>query len=272
MYKQNGGKKIMERRLEYMRPSQILAEKERCSVIYVPVAPLEWHGPHLPLGTDPLRAREVALRAAAITGGVVMPTLFWGTERERSPELLKSIGFKGDEWIIGMDFPNNAMKSLYAKEEFFSIVVRETLNLLVKQGYRVIAIVNGHGAENHMAVLKRLAAEFTAESPATVIYSFVAVEDGNVQLNFGHADREETSVMMALCPENVDLGTLPPKGQPLYNLDWAIVDDQTFRLNPSPDFTVRDDPRNASPQEGEENIRAGANHVALKVKEALEKL
>ena len=30
---------------ELMRPGELLAEKERFSVAYLPVGPLEWHGP-----------------------------------------------------------------------------------------------------------------------------------------------------------------------------------------------------------------------------------
>ena len=47
----------------------------------------------MPFGTDPLAATEVARRAAAITGGVVIPTLYCGTERERSTQLLEDAGF-----------------------------------------------------------------------------------------------------------------------------------------------------------------------------------
>ncbi|MCI9148161.1 MAG: hypothetical protein HFG73_07840 [Hungatella sp.] len=47
----------------------------------------------MPYGTDPLAAAKVARRAAAITGGVVMPPVFIGTERERSPGLLEDAAF-----------------------------------------------------------------------------------------------------------------------------------------------------------------------------------
>ena len=46
--------------MEYLRPHEILQEKERCSIVYLPVAPLEWHGPAMPYGTDPLVAQTLA--------------------------------------------------------------------------------------------------------------------------------------------------------------------------------------------------------------------
>jgi creatinine amidohydrolase len=49
-------------RFELLRPDEILAERGRCPVVYQPIGPLEWHGPHLPMGTDPLHAEAVARR------------------------------------------------------------------------------------------------------------------------------------------------------------------------------------------------------------------
>ena len=50
-----------ERKLHYelMRPSEILEAKERCSLIYLPIGPLEWHGPHLPFGVDPINFMNI---------------------------------------------------------------------------------------------------------------------------------------------------------------------------------------------------------------------
>ena len=127
--------------LEYLRPGEILEEKERCSIVYLPVAPLEWHGPAMPYGTDPLIAQALARNAALRTGGVVMPTVFFGTERERPSYILEAKGFDDPEnmYVWGMDVPKNSMKSYYAREDIFAITVREYLRLLVQQGYRLIA-------------------------------------------------------------------------------------------------------------------------------------
>ena len=142
-----------ETRLEYLRPDEIRAEQARRPLAFLPTGSIEWHGPHLPLGVDMMLAHEAAMRAAAAIGGVVHPAIFCGTERERRPEMLRDIGFGGDEWIVGMDFPANAVPSLYYPEEVFAISVREALTRLVELGYREIVIVNGHGAENQIAPL-----------------------------------------------------------------------------------------------------------------------
>ena len=147
--------------MEFLRPQEIVAERERCSIVYLPVGPLEWHGPAMPYGTDPLMAQEVARAAAQRTGGVVMPTLFFGTERERPADILAAKGFEHPEdmYVLGMDVPKNCMKSFYAREELFALMVREHLRLLVQQGYKLIVIVNGHGAWGQRSSLERLAVE-----------------------------------------------------------------------------------------------------------------
>jgi creatinine amidohydrolase len=261
----------MQVRLENMRPADIVRAMEEHSLVYVPLGPLEWHGPHLPLGTDPLIANAVALRAAGITGGAVLPPFFWGTERERSPRQLRDIGFQGDEWVVGMDFPANILKGLYCREEFFALLVRELLELLVAQGFRLIAIVNGHGAPNHCAVLDRLSAEFTARGPAEVLSLFAYAAENGEKPSVGHAGLEETSRMMAIMPEAVDLSTLPPTEEPLYNVDWGIVDSLTFSGEPAIDFVTRDDPRaGASAADGDISLDHSARAIARRVQAALD--
>ena len=70
----------MENRIEYMRPDQILAEQKRNNIVYQVFAPLEWHSPSMPIGTDPLLGQEITRRAAKKTGGVIMPTCFMGCD------------------------------------------------------------------------------------------------------------------------------------------------------------------------------------------------
>jgi creatinine amidohydrolase len=88
---------MTEIRYEFMRPQQIIAAREKAPIAYVPLGPLEWHGPHLPFGVDMLHAHNMALEAAKLTGGVVLPPLPLGTETLITPERLRDRGFKGHE-------------------------------------------------------------------------------------------------------------------------------------------------------------------------------
>jgi creatinine amidohydrolase len=260
----------MERevRFEYLRPSQVIAERERCPLVFLPLGPLEWHGPHLPMGTDPLNAQQVALGVAREVGGIVLPPLFLGTERERSPQMLRSIGFKGDEYVVGMDFPGLPIHSFYCPEEVLALTVRSYLDLLVRRGYQLIVLLNGHGADNQVQTLQRLAVEYTNTTRARVLALMPMLRSPGDYLNGSHATRVETALMQA-ATQSVDLTALPPG--PLRNTELAIVDEPTFQGCPTEDFTVRpqDDPRQATPEEGRRHLQSIIRDLAEVVRSEL---
>jgi len=259
-------------RYELLRPGEIVAERERCPVAYVPLGPLEWHSVHMPLGTDPLNAQAVALQVAERVGGVVLPPFFWGTERERPPEMVADLGFARGQYVVGMDFPANSLPSLYCREEFLALLVRELVGLLIRQQYRLIVLVNGHGARNQLDTLQRLSIELSATSPARVLLTTAWPAHGDLDTFTGHADAGETSVMMALYPESVDLGALPPASEPLRSADWAVVDCDTFNGKPTADHTLRPeyDPRlQASPERGCRVLDLAVADVESAVREAM---
>jgi creatinine amidohydrolase/Fe(II)-dependent formamide hydrolase-like protein len=185
--------------------------------------------------------------------------------------MLRWLGFQEDEWIVGMDFPANSMPSLYATEEVFAILVREQLRLAVQMGFQTIAVITGHAAENQIAVLQRLAAEFTARGPARVLVFLPFVTNSQGIMEVGHASRIETAVMMALYPQTVDLTGLPPSSEPLRNVDWAIVDYLTFLGQPTPQRTVRedDDPRQASAEMGWKTIGLAVDQIVTQIQTIL---
>ena len=243
---------MREIHLERMRPDQIEAEKERCSIAYLPIGPLEWHGPAAPFGVDPLVAQESALRCARAVGGVVLPTLYVGTERERDPETLAHLGFSDTaQYIVGMDFPDNSTPSYYFREEIFALTVREYLRLLVKQGYKLVVLVNGHGATGQMSSLSRLAAEFTGETGTRVLVGFPAASLGFPGEDPGHATRAEIS-----------------QGEPIYMWKTGMADGSAFAGHPSADFSVQDDPRTGDRDLGERYLAAGAEALIAQVRAA----
>lgn len=239
--------------MEFLRPGEILAEKARCPIVYLPVGPLEWHGPAMPYGTDPLTAQALARRAAEKLGGVVMPTVFFGTERERTPEILAAKGFAdaASAYVVGMDVPKNSMKSFYAREEVFALMIREHLRLLVQQGYRLIVIVNGHGASGQRTSIARLAVEFSNETESRVLAVTPFALPEGAAFDFGHGTIAETALMRYIGDENVRLGELPPRGVPLAYRDYGIADDFVFSGNRSENDSVVFDPRDATPALGE---------------------
>lgn len=261
--------------LEFLRPEEIVAEREQCSVVYLPIGPLEWHGPAMPFGTDPLIAQTLARRAARETGGVVMPTLFLGTERERPAEILRAKGFPDPEsmYVWGMDVPKNSVKSYYAREDLFAVTVREHLRLLVRQAYKLIVVVNGHGAWGQRSTLERLAVEFSHETASRVIVAFPDIdEEGQPPRDFGHGCIAETALIRAICDEHVDLGAFPPRDVPLPYTDYGIADDFVFGGKRSENDCVVYDPRDATVELGERLLDIALGHIVEQVRAAQEAL
>lgn len=253
-------------RYEFLRPQEILDAQKEKSIVYLPLGPLEWHGPAMPFGTDPLAIEAAARKIAERAGGVVLPTLYAGTERERDPELLDAMGFATDQYIVGQDFPKNSLPSFYMREEVFSLVVREYLRMLVNQKYKLIVILNGHGATNQCNVLDRLAVEFTNETDSKVVVMMANPEDGSMAFE-GHATKAEHAVQMYLDEDNVDLSQLPKKPERLKNCDWGIDGGNTYRLQPNADKTVEDecDPRDATAEIGREFFEKGVDVAVARV-------
>lgn len=268
-------KRRTETPIQYLRPRQIVQRLKHAPVVFIPFGPLEWHGPHLPYGTDPLNAENIALRVCARTGGVVWPTQFWGTERERRPEQLASLGFPTDKYVVGMDFPKNLIPSCYCPEEIFAVLVRELLAESVRLGARLAVIVNGHGGENHMAVLDRLAVEFNGTTDLRVFVRIAAPKSLLAAGSGEHAARGETSVLMHIHPECVDLGQLPPKFRRMKYTDFAVVDGPGFDGKSPGDgyLTPAQDPRfHASAELGRTSVDKTIREIAREVKEILKSL
>src|SRR5205807_267758 len=144
------------------------------------------------------------------------------------------------------EFP---VKSLYFEEGVFAVTVREILRLLKADGYKLVVIVNGHGAVNHQRTLRRLAAEESERPTVRVEYTMAFLPGAPPLSDPGHAEKIETSLMMAMRPELVDVASLPPTDVPLRYRDYGVVDGKAFDGNPTPDFTLRReaDPRDAAP-------------------------
>lgn len=261
---------------ELMRPGELLAAQAEFSVAYLPVGPLEWHGPHMPFGTDPLDARGVAMQVAGQLGGVVFPPLFCGTEKARSPEILRRMGFENyedeDLYVVGMDVPATTVKSCYFPEEVFGLILRENLRQIVSLGFKLVVVVNGHGADGQLATGERVAREFTHMGPATVLFARALQRLDAADEQMGHANISETSMQMYLNPESVKLDELPAREIPLKTSEWGISDSLLFEGRGNADHTVEHDPRDASAELGRRYIERGAAVVAAQVQAAYEKL
>ncbi|MCE5238082.1 creatininase family protein [bacterium] len=70
-----------EVRFDRMVPSEVVARRDARSLAYLPVGSLEWHGPHMPFGTDYMTVGYLAEQAASRFGGVAFPPVYYGDVR-----------------------------------------------------------------------------------------------------------------------------------------------------------------------------------------------
>jgi len=156
----------------------------------VPLGILEKHGPHLPLGTDLIDCREVALRAAAAEYAVVFPPYFVGQifEAKHQPGTIAY----GSRMML--DF------------------LQQTCDELARNGLKRIILVNGHGGND--AFLHYFCQSQLETRRDYVVYLFEPAYDEATEARLdkmrrttvdGHAGEEETSVMLSHRPGLVRL-------------------------------------------------------------------
>jgi creatinine amidohydrolase len=153
-------------------------------LVLVPLGSTEQHGPHLPFDTDAVVAAAVArgvaerLRAASVAA-LVAPALPYGASGEHQ------------------DFPGTTSIG----EEALGLVIVELARSLRAWAPRVV-FVNGHGG-NVRALAEAVAQLVEEGHDASWVPCGVAGGDA-------HAGRTETSVMLHLAPQAVDLAAAAP--------------------------------------------------------------
>ncbi len=181
--------------------------REQQPPIFLPVGALEQHGTHLPMNCDELIPREISEEVARRIGGLVAPSLSYG---------YKSQPRTGG----GNHFPGTT--SLSAEALIAS--VRDIVAELARHGARHVVVMDGH-SENTMFIIEGIDLalrdlfrdgvtdmkilrigyyEFTSKETEEIVWP-----DGFPSWPLEHAGVMETSVMLHLRPELVDMSKLP---------------------------------------------------------------
>jgi len=171
---------------ELLRPEHMITNQAAAPVAYVPVGPLEYHGPHLPFGVDLLTADALCRRSARVTGGVVLPPVYVAAG--------------------ALPLPNSITFPL----ETVRLVIRQLLAQLADGGFKVIVVFSGHGALDHLHVLRQECDRLMTRRPEirarTTMWNELTVDvDGDIH---DHGAKVETSYMMELWGDTVDLELL----------------------------------------------------------------
>lgn len=156
----------------------------------IPMGILEKHGPHLPLGTDLLDAREIAYRAVRKEYAVVFPPYYFGQifEAKHQPG---AIAYSAD---------------LIWK------VLEETCDELSRNGFNKIVLVNGHGGNTNFINYFCQAQLAKRKNYVVILFTDNDEEEVTKKINSlrkttggGHADEVETSMLFAHRPDLVHI-------------------------------------------------------------------
>lgn len=214
-----------EVRMQMLRPQQILDRVKQCPVAYIPLGVLEWHGVQNPFGADALQAEGIAEACAQAGGGVVFPALYYGLFQDRMETIprwqrpiLDWMGW--DKTHFG---PEHLLTKPYEERERYVHLLVHMLNEVEAMGFAVAVFVAGHYPQvdlARVAVLQFMDSRKFEEQETLVAWSFgdaYLIEDQYPNAG-DHGGCWETSHLMHLHPETVDLSLLPERDEDLVGI------------------------------------------------------
>jgi creatinine amidohydrolase/Fe(II)-dependent formamide hydrolase-like protein len=194
-------------------PDEIISSRNKSGCAFVPVGPIEWHSYHLPVGTDALIAERICELVAERVGGVYFKPLFLGTDALRNENELLSWGFKKEDKIFGMNFPDLPLVSEYCSMEDLKSNVTRRLKFLRESKFKVTFIVNHHGGLGQNEYLKEVCSSYNLDNFKVEFvpsYRFLNLEDKSLDSNCGgHAGISESTFLLAFRPDLIDLTKVP---------------------------------------------------------------
>lgn len=160
------------------------------TMVVLPLAAVEQHGPHMPTGTDAIICGAVAeaMEKNLTKEVLLLPTLWLGASQHHLP------------WEA----------TLTAELPTYETLICEILEPLLKNGFRRVLLLNGHGGniDPMRVALRRLQPEYPEVLLTGGSYWSIAEEElatcmeGDIK-SLGHACEAETSLVLHLRPELV---------------------------------------------------------------------
>jgi len=167
--------------------NQLVNASQKTEVAVLITGAVETHGKHLPLGTDCILPSYLGKKIAEDTNALVLPCIPFGDSWSFLP-------FKGTISIQ----PENLTR-FYA----------DVMSSVFDTGFRFIVALNGHGG--NYSSLQHAATKATEDGERSVIivnWWRDLAEDTRkdvLETEMGHAGEDETSEVMAVLPELVDM-------------------------------------------------------------------
>jgi creatinine amidohydrolase len=190
---------------EELNPQEFQHRISKAPIAYLPLGTLEWHGRHMPLGADGLISLGFFKELAQRVGGIVLPMLFLGPD---------DVELKEGKEYYGMDIlsyrknkPQQLEGSAYwVSEDFFIQLIEVILAQLKRTGFKIIV---AHGHEPSTTLFAKNIKNWKEKFKLDCFICWKEGEPANLGLQTDHAAANETSLMMALEPELVEIENLP---------------------------------------------------------------
>ena len=216
-------------RYEMMLPAQIRAAIEANLPAVLPLGVLEYHGEHMAVGMDTLAVTQALGLLEKEADIVILPTFYYGAASYavEPPEGTGTVHvdsgalhpfarelFTG---LLRVGF-RNIHAFIHHQTENFTAGMPTDLAFKFGARQAVFAFLEktrGEGWWGNAAMADYYARQSGGEDPFNWIKIHpLMTRDTIAQYPFDHAGEGETSLMLAMCPEAVDMGRLP--GAPWY--------------------------------------------------------
>jgi len=161
--------------MQFMRPGQLEKALRDFPAVYVPFGLIEWHGRHLPLGNDALKAHAILVKTAEQFGGVVYPPVYFHN-----------------------GFP----------QEHLVPVLTALFQRLKRTGARVLLGVSGHNVQGQIDMIDKALAPVVADKTVAGMGLWEITLSRGPESGTDHAAKWETSNMMFVYPRLVDMAAL----------------------------------------------------------------
>lgn len=250
VYGQEKNSKVL---YEELTPKEFRERIAEAPIAYLPLGTIEWHGEHLPLGADGLQSKAFLEILASEVGGIVLPMYFLG------PDLSRTINRKK---LYGMDFysakehgnPEQQLdgSAYWVSDSLFSSMVEATLVQLKRAGFKIV-VYHGHGPSTNL--VRKRSDTWQKKYGIKMFNCWDETSDQGYGIMTDHAAMNETSLLMALRPELVQMENLPSDAE-----KWPVG------------VSGKDPRKFATPEVGNKSINEQKERMSIILRNALSEL
>jgi creatinine amidohydrolase len=172
-------------------------------VAVLPWGATEAHGWHLPYGTDVIEATRIAERAAELAHqrgarAIVLPTIPFGNDEQQLDQVC----------------------TISIRTATAAAILNDVARSLVAQGIDRLVILNGHGGNQFQPLVRDVQSEHKLLVVVVNFYQLApAAKDAIFEVSGDHADELETSLLLHLSPELVELDRAGQGGRVPFAID-----------------------------------------------------